>query len=163
VESVDISTWKNSSSPDALDANPAWSQGAAMSADARLQALARDFHISINVQIYRAGGRCPACDGPDCPVCPLIVKLLESAAEPQWQPIETAPKMRNILLFAVTDIAVDGTVKNWKMGTGSWHTGYEDALSMERGYTPWTWNGDQVKVYEVQPTHWMPLPQGPKA
>jgi hypothetical protein len=78
-----------------------------------------------------------------------------------WQPMETAPKMRTILLFAVTDIAKDGTVRNWKMATGAWHTGYEDARSLERGYSPWEWGGHQLKTYEVQPTHWMPLPPAP--
>ena len=76
-----------------------------------------------------------------------------------WQPIETAPKMRTILLFAVTDVAANGTVLNWKTATGSWNTGYED--SMARGYTPWEWDGHQLKTYDVQPTHWMPLPDPP--
>ncbi len=78
-----------------------------------------------------------------------------------WQPIETAPKMRTILLFAVTDVAEDGTVRNWKMATGSWHTGYEDERSRAVGYSPWTWDGHQVRSYEVHPTHWMPLPAPP--
>ena len=78
-----------------------------------------------------------------------------------WQPIETAPKMRTLLLFAVTDVAADGTVRNWKMASGSWLTGYEDERSKLAGYTPWQWDGHQVKVYEVAPTHWMPLPVPP--
>lgn len=44
----------------------------------------------------------------------------------EWQPIETCPKMRTVLMFAVSDIADDGTVRNWKMATGAWHEGYED-------------------------------------
>ena len=79
-----------------------------------------------------------------------------------WQPIETAPKMRVILLFAVTDVGHDGQPCNWKMATGSWHTGYEDERSRARGYTPWAWDGHQLKSYEVQPTHWMPLPDPPQ-
>lgn len=78
-----------------------------------------------------------------------------------WQPIATAPKMRVLLLFAVSDVADDGTVRNWKMATGSYHTGYEDERSKERGYSPWSWDGHQLKVYELHPTHWMPLPDPP--
>ena len=68
-----------------------------------------------------------------------------------WRPIETAPKMKTILLFAVTDIDETGEVKNWRMATGFWHTGYEE----------WEWEGRTVKSYDHQPTHWMPLPEPP--
>lgn len=80
----------------------------------------------------------------------------------EWQPIETAPKMKRVLLFAVTDRAEDGTVRNWQMETGGWHSGFADQRSKEAGYTPWQWGGRQVKSYEVQPTHWMPLPAPPE-
>jgi hypothetical protein len=79
-----------------------------------------------------------------------------------WQPIDSAPKMRTILMFAVTDRADDGSVRNWKMATGSWHTGFDDAMSASRGYTPWEWGGYQLKNYDHQPTHWMPLPAPPE-
>lgn len=78
-----------------------------------------------------------------------------------WQPIETAPKMRTILLFAITLVHDDGTVLNWKMATGSWDEGYEDERSKERGLTPWHWDGHRLRVYEHQPTHWQPLPPPP--
>lgn len=70
-----------------------------------------------------------------------------------WQPIETVPKMKNLLLFAVTDIGEDGRVKNWKMDTGYY--------SSEPGV--WTWSGYQVRKSDIQPTHWMPLPEPPKS
>lgn len=85
--------------------------------------------------------------------------LSSSRPAPQgWQPLSTAPKMRTILLFAATE---DGTVKNWKMATGAWHTGYEDERSKACHLTPWNWGGSQLKIYDVQPTHWMPLPDPP--
>jgi hypothetical protein len=74
----------------------------------------------------------------------------------KWQPIETAPKMKTILLFAVTDIDEDGTIRNWKMGTGFWHTGWEN----DDIHSPWEW-GRQLYKYELYPTHWMPLPNPP--
>lgn len=68
-----------------------------------------------------------------------------------WQPIETAPKMRNIILFAVTDAAEDGRIRNWKMDTGYW----------SQGHKGWVWSGYEVRSYMIQPTHWMPLPEPP--
>lgn len=73
-----------------------------------------------------------------------------------WQPIATAPKQRIVLLFAVTDRAPDGTVLNWKMATGDWHHAY-DSDRVE-----WTWDGRELKAYDHQPTHWMPLPEPPE-
>jgi Protein of unknown function (DUF551) len=70
----------------------------------------------------------------------------------EWQPIETAPTMRTILLFAATDIGDDGSVKNWRMETGFW----------SMGHAGWKWGGYELRPYSVQPTHWMPLPEPPK-
>lgn len=69
----------------------------------------------------------------------------------EWQPISTAPKMKNIILFAFMHHMV-GTRRNWRMGSGFWHTG------MER----WIWEGEQIhSSYVTQPTHWRPLPEPP--
>ena len=86
------------------------------------------------------------------------MSLLRGDAMTEWQPIETAPKMKNILLFAVTDIAKDGKILNWKMETGFYHTGYE----FEHDYSPWNWGGRQLRNYDAKPTHWMLLPEPPK-
>lgn len=75
----------------------------------------------------------------------------------EWQPIETAPRMKTILLFAVTDVAEDGRIRNWRMGTGFYHTGYES--HEKRG--PWNWEGRHLASYDIHPTHWMPLPEAP--
>ena len=69
----------------------------------------------------------------------------------KWYLIESAPKMKTVLLFANTDIDGDGVVKNWKMGTGYWH----------EGYGTWRWEGLILKSYDVKPTHWMSLPEPP--
>jgi hypothetical protein len=66
-----------------------------------------------------------------------------------WQPIETAPLQKILLLFAVTDISENGEVRNWKMATGS---------ADHRG---WLWGGHMVQPWDVVPTHWMPLPEPP--
>ena len=79
----------------------------------------------------------------------------------EWQPIETAPKMKTVLLFAVTDVAEDGRVRNWQMGTGFYHEGWTDARN--NGASPWEWEGHHVQPWQPLPTHWMPLPMPPAA
>lgn len=73
---------------------------------------------------------------------------------PMWQPIETAPKMRTVLLFAITDTSIG----NWKMATGCWCTGYEN----DAKHSAWEWDGRHLRKHETQPTHWMPLPEPPQ-
>lgn len=89
------------------------------------------------------------------------IRELESLSS--WQPIATAPKMRTILLFAVTDIADDGRIMNWRMATGSFQEGWSIERMKSEGYTGWEWDGRQLKGYDHQPTHWMPLPEPPHA
>lgn len=76
----------------------------------------------------------------------------KDGGEAAWQSVETAPEMKTILLFAVTDVADDGQVKNWRMGTG-----FKDR------HNGWNWEGRIQKPYEIPPTHWMPLPKPPLA
>ena len=89
------------------------------------------------------------------------LRQAESPALGEWRPIESAPKMQTIILFAVTEQFADGSPQNWKMATGAWHTGYDCETSRAAGYTPWTWDGRQLKTYDVQPTHWLPIPSPP--
>lgn len=69
----------------------------------------------------------------------------------KWYSIESAPRMKTILLFAITDRGDNGEVKNWKMATGFWSDGHSE----------WIWEGRVIDVWEVQPTHWMELPGAP--
>jgi len=69
-----------------------------------------------------------------------------------WRLIKTAPKMKTLLLFAWTEMVDEPShLRNWRMGTGFWHRGYEE----------WEWEGRILKPYDWQPTHWMPLPEPP--
>lgn len=70
-----------------------------------------------------------------------------------WQPIETAPKQKVVLLWALTDTETG----NWLMATGYWMPGYGDDPGA------WTWDGRRLKAYDTQPTHWQPLPEPPAA
>jgi len=78
-----------------------------------------------------------------------------------WHPIATCPQMRTVLLFAVTDRAEDGSIRNWRMATGSYETGYDDERSKAQHLTPWRWDGYKLKTYDHLPTHWMPMPSPP--
>lgn len=82
-------------------------------------------------------------------------------SEREWQPIETAPKMRTVLLFAVTDRDEHGRVRNWKMGTGFYHEGWTDGREHRLPASPWSWEGRHIEPWEPLPTHWMPLPRPP--
>jgi len=62
-----------------------------------------------------------------------------------WQPIETAPTMRTVLLARVFD---DG---NWNVHSGwAWDTG---------GFY---WDGRTIETFEHQPTHWCQIPNPPE-
>jgi len=81
---------------------------------------------------------------------------LTKAEASEWATIETAPRDgENILLFAITDMGEDGTIRNWKMATGWWS-----------GPNPggnWNWEGRWLQPWETCPTHWMPLPEPPES
>lgn len=66
----------------------------------------------------------------------------------EWQPIDSAPKMKTIILWADTSTP---EFPNWKMATGYWSAGHD----------VWIWDGHAVPPWEIQPTHWMPLPAPP--
>ncbi len=81
---------------------------------------------------------------------PTLLSALEGEKE-GWQDIATAPKQKVILLWALTDTETG----NYKMATGYWMPGFGD----EPG--AWEWEGRRLKAYDVQPTHWQPLPVPP--
>lgn len=67
----------------------------------------------------------------------------------EWQPIETAPKMREVILWADTSTR---DFPNWKMASGYYHD----------GIGAWIWAGEQVRDWAFPPTHWMPMPTPPE-
>lgn len=64
----------------------------------------------------------------------------------EWQPIETAPRNKIVLLFGRYHYQPE----NWKI-----HSGYVQ----EQGGC--VWNGERLTEYSMKPTHWMPLPKPP--
>lgn len=79
------------------------------------------------------------------------VEYIRADLVPQWKPIETAPK--------------DGT--HIPLYFPSYHEGKVDVYYFTEGYDyEGSWDGlegySPIGDYEDQPTHWMPLPEGPK-
>lgn len=78
---------------------------------------------------------------------PALLDRLE-AVERGWQPIETAPHMREVLLWADTSVP---PFDNWHMASGYFHSEMK----------VWIWGGEQVRGWAFPPTHWRPLPDAP--
>lgn len=72
----------------------------------------------------------------------------------EWWTVSSAPEMKVILLWGVTDRGPNGEIRNWKMATGCRHVGY-------KGDKWWEWDGRTLADYDHQPTHWMYLPEPP--
>lgn len=72
----------------------------------------------------------------------------EEKPDSGWQPIESAPKMRSVILWADTSTP---DFPNWHMGSGHFST----------DLNAWIWEGETVREWAHPPTHWMPLPPAP--
>lgn len=78
--------------------------------------------------------------------------------EPQWRAIETAPLNKQILMWAATDVADNGAIKNWKLDAG-----YIIDQSQHGGSArEYSWP-HRLAIYEIEPTHWQPIPNVPDA
>ena len=86
----------------------------------------------------------PCCVRQDAARVDLQLAL---RATREWMPIETAPKQRLILGFAI----VDSSTGNWRMRIIS-HNAHIESRREE-----WNGWGDSW----IPPTHWMPLPKEP--
>lgn len=74
----------------------------------------------------------------------LRQRVAELGAANRWLPIETAPKNDSVLLY-------DSGTNTWIVGMwldGDWVC---------------VWDHEYLENYEVNPTHWQPLPQPPVA
>lgn len=78
-------------------------------------------------------------------------------SEMKWQPIETAPRGRNVLLWAPCDGITD-----WQMETGWIRRDDGDPFQPDKyGMTGVYWRGRWLKPHDTMPTHWHPLPAPP--
>ena len=88
-------------------------------------------------------------------------------AQPQWQPIETAPKDgRKLILSYINRNDMPRTVMaRWLTDDEAAETD-ADGVGLEGGWYECIDNWDdytEVAIHEGEPTHWMPLPAAPSA
>lgn len=88
-----------------------------------------------------------------------------ASAASGWQPIETAPKGRKLLLYYTQSNGVGRTITGqyYLAGTLDWH---DDAETNGDDYAPEGWyeaveTHEDIQPTESPPTHWMPLPAPP--
>lgn len=95
-------------------------------------------------------------------------RIQELETERQWQPIETAPKNKKLL------VAYQNRLGNWRIVTGCYHTqlAWSDDHwrddDDESEYAPEGWyeesdSSETIYRTDLPPTHWMPLPTPPQA
>lgn len=101
-------------------------------ATSRLEQLALSYHL----------GRCRyvVCRGIGCPAVLGLIALLERAAAPDWQPIDTAPKDGSFVIG-----------RDLKCGIGKVH--------WCESYNPHGWADEDGLFVNVR--HWMPMPSEP--
>jgi DNA phosphorothioation-dependent restriction protein DptG len=94
----------------------------------------------------------------------------------EWQPIETAPSGKAVLISYLNSCGNRRTVKAVKFGQYECAANYDSddfaeyCEEKDEYFCPAGWyeqidNWDEyssVKVYQGEPTHWMPLPAPPK-
>lgn len=77
-----------------------------------------------------------------------------------WQPIETMPHGKLVLLCGFTGLFDDDRAApgNWRIGVGC----LAKNCTLEGGPDPLIWDMKVVEADDPQPTHWQPLPEPPK-
>jgi len=89
----------------------------------------------------------------------------------EWQPIETAPKMRKVIVFYRNALGNGRCVMACDYAAHSleMHDDYADVAEFEgeTSYAPAGWYEEHeadepLMPLSERPTHWMPLPEPPK-
>ena len=73
----------------------------------------------------------------------------------EWQPIETAPKDKRILLYRPT-------APEWWMVMGGRYDSDEYAKNPKPYWSTYNWRLGKTEQRQNAPTRWMPLPEPPK-
>jgi len=101
-----------------------------------------------------------------CCAVPIEVARNLILEERSWQPIDTAPKNKTILL------GYKNECDKWRTVRGQWFDqSYidenwdecDDTSDMEGWYETSVESDDIPNCWKIRPTHWMPLPPAPDA
>lgn len=84
-----------------------------------------------------------------------------SEAVREWQPIETAPKNRSLILGYFYELGKWRTVRGRYINQGEMHDECEDPIDGEGWFEEAVNADDLPNVWEINPSHWMPLPEAP--
>lgn len=114
-------------------------------------------HILTEHNKWRRGEGVYGDIGGDMPVSPkelgeAIQYAIDQLKANQWQPIDTAPKNKNILI-------IGGKIKTQL--DEEWDCNYPVIASGSKGHFLVA-HGCYYDTWVYNPTHWMPLPQPPK-
>mgnify|MGYP001637187098 CR=1 FL=1 len=102
----------------------------------------------------------------------LAMAAIIAALEPQWQPIETAPRDGTVILLGRAGDEADDRLPI--SVPGRWFKGYEDGIDYmghDDGFMdvefqefscPRSFGAESYRSEGFQPTHWMPLPAPPE-
>lgn len=80
----------------------------------------------------------------------------------EWQPIETAAKLRKVL------VAYKNGAGNWRRVIACYYppetleSEYEESGWSEEGWYEESETHEEIRRTDCEPTHWMPLPAAPK-
>jgi hypothetical protein len=92
----------------------------------------------------------------------------------EWQPINSAPNLKSVLIYYVNELGKGRIIKAMKCGQYELEAGDSDfgeyCEEKDEYFCPAGWyeqidNWDDytsIQVYQGEPTHWMPLPEPPK-
>jgi nitrogen fixation protein FixH len=100
-------------------------------------------------------------DDMHCPEGAVTTRLARTALQEQlrnsaWQPIETAPNDKIILLYRPTATA------DWMRVTIGKHEDQRYAVNPRPYWGLWIKVGSTTEARMHTPTHWMPLPEPPQ-
>jgi hypothetical protein len=78
---------------------------------------------------------------------------------PEWQPISTAPKDGSSIILAVPSHDRPG---EYVVGEAKWHESYVDDWWWAGNHPDDPHGGPLSEIMFHRPTHWLPLPPGPR-
>jgi hypothetical protein len=119
-----------------------------------IEKVARAIDVAGTAWLNEQSGRVEWYDVPGEVLARAAIEAMREPGVNEWQPIETAPKDRRVLVF------VPGERSNWTGVFTAWAYTYGWITGQE--YEPGDdETADGTVSLKLDPTHWMPLPRDP--